>query len=306
MSHAIADFLSSCTVREPQTAGSLTVFGLQSAKPSPFDYATLDEALGEQTLTISEISEGGSVPTLKLVNNSRRRVFLLAGEQLIGAKQNRILNTSILVEAGAELPIPVSCVEQGRWSYESKTFGSAGTAAHGKLRSTLSRQVSRSYLACSAPVSDQGEVWSEVSRKMRTLGSRSPSMALSQAFEDHSAKLDDAKRQLECPDHCHGVVFVRNGAIVGADVFDQPGTLKRLWSKLLMAQLLDAFEEQNATTDIPEPAAVRRWLDSAGQAEAKPFRSPGLGEDVRLKGAAIAGAGLVVEKQPVHVQVFAD
>lgn len=306
MSHAVADILSTCTVAEPQTAGGLTVFGLKAVKPSSLDYATLDEALAEKSLTISELSEGGSVPTLKLVNNSKRRVFLLAGEQLIGAKQNRILNTSILVEAGAELPIPVSCVEQGRWSYKSKSFNSAGTAAHGKLRSKLSRQVSASYLSCSAPVSDQGEVWSEVSRKAITLDSPSPSMALSQVYDDHSERLSETASQLACPENCQGVVFVRNGAIVGADLFDQPATLKRLWSKLLMAQLLDVFEDKDSTAAIPEPAAVRRWLDSASQAEAKPFPSPGLGQDVRLTAPAIAGAGLVVEDQPVHVQVFAD
>jgi hypothetical protein len=39
------------------------------------------------------------------------------GEQLVGAKQNRILNMTVLVAAETEVTIPVSCVERGRWGY---------------------------------------------------------------------------------------------------------------------------------------------------------------------------------------------
>lgn len=306
MSNAITEFFTSCTIERPRTAGGLTVFGLRHARPSKLEYTTLDEALADQSVAITEISVGGSVPTLQLTNKSGRRLFLLAGEQLIGAKQNRILNTSLLIEVGAEMPIPVSCVEQGRWSYRSPKFESRGTAAHGKLRATLSRQVSESYLACAAPASNQAEVWNEVSRKSTTLGSRSPSMALSDVYDDHRASLDKSVAELECPADCAGVVFARNGQVVAADIFDQPTTLGKLWSKLIRAQLLDAIEEPNASAEVPEPAAVRRWLDSAATAEAKSFQSPALGEDVRLQGRDVVGAGLVVENQPVHVQVFAQ
>jgi hypothetical protein len=51
-------------------------------------------------------------------------VLILDGEELVGAKQNRIVNTTILVAAGAEIVIPVSCVEQGRWTYKSDAFSS--------------------------------------------------------------------------------------------------------------------------------------------------------------------------------------
>ena len=40
--------------------------------------------------------------------------------------------------------------------------------------------------------------------------------------------------------------------------------------------------------------------------KAEPFKSPGLGEDVRLEGPDLVGAGLVVEQTPVHVELFAE
>ena len=51
------------------------------------------------------------MPTLRVINGADRPVLLLDGEELVGAKQNRVLNTSVLVAKGARLDIPVSCVE---------------------------------------------------------------------------------------------------------------------------------------------------------------------------------------------------
>ena len=62
--------------------------------------------------------KGGSVPDLLVENRGDVRVLFLEGEELIGAKQNRILNTSVLVAAHTKVKIPVSCVERGRWGLQ--------------------------------------------------------------------------------------------------------------------------------------------------------------------------------------------
>jgi transposase len=46
-------------------------------------------------VTVQEVSEGGSVPDLLVENSGDTRVLFLEGEELVGAKQNRILNTSV-------------------------------------------------------------------------------------------------------------------------------------------------------------------------------------------------------------------
>ncbi len=55
---------------------------------------------------VTEVSEAGSVPFLQVANGADRPLLLLDGEELIGAKQNRILNTTVLVAARTEVTIP--------------------------------------------------------------------------------------------------------------------------------------------------------------------------------------------------------
>ena len=111
---------------EPLRHGPLTVIPL-TADPAPEpDWLTLGEA--GDAVVIEEVSHGGHVPTLVVTNTADRPVLLLDGEELVGAKQNRVLNTTVLVARGARLDIPVSCVEQGRWSYTSRRFAPGDTA----------------------------------------------------------------------------------------------------------------------------------------------------------------------------------
>ncbi len=68
-------------------------------------YLTLDQALAGG-LRIRETSESGSVPELAVENPLADRVLLYDGEELVGAKQNRILNVSVLVEANVDADDP--------------------------------------------------------------------------------------------------------------------------------------------------------------------------------------------------------
>ncbi len=303
MGQQLAERLQAVAVGEPVEAGGLQVFALRWDPGADINYLTLDEGLASGTLEVTELSEGGSVPTLKVHNKGESMAFLMAGEQLVGAKQNRVLNASILVAAQSELPIPVSCVEAGRWAYRSRSFASGGTGSHGKLRHLMHGHATRSYHDTGTPTSSQGEVWSEVSRKLSAMQSSSPSADLGQAYQDHSVRLGEVLDNLQAPEGAHGAVFAVGGHIAGVDLFDRPSTLAKLWPKLIRAYAIDALEEQAGEATVT-PEAVRQWLGTALAAKAQAFKSPGVGDDVRLEGDALVGAGLVVDDHPVHVELF--
>jgi hypothetical protein len=130
-------------VGDPVCHDALAVFPLFTEPHNGIPYVLSDEAIAAGTVTVTEVSEGGSVPNLLVDNQADILVLFLEGEEWRGAKQNRVLNTSVLVAAKSRTPIPVSCVEQGRWGYHSRHFAS-GSHSSSKLRHVLKKSVTRS------------------------------------------------------------------------------------------------------------------------------------------------------------------
>ena len=168
-------------VGTPLRHENLTVFPLFTTTTRPLDYLMADEAMAAGLVVVEEVTEGGSVPTLRATNRGESPVLFLEGEELRGAKQNRILNTSILVAARGRAAIPVSCVESGRWRYSSRHFSSSGARVHCRLRHTLRASVSRSLRSGMGHRSDQHAVWQEVDRLQSSLGTSSPTHALAES-----------------------------------------------------------------------------------------------------------------------------
>ena len=65
-------------------------------------YRVLDDALASGLVEIAEVSEQGSVPELRVVNRHPDPTLIVDGEELVGAKQNRVVNLTSLVDARSE------------------------------------------------------------------------------------------------------------------------------------------------------------------------------------------------------------
>ena len=124
MEPIINDYLLQLEFGELYQFENMAVVPLFSLIDDSPGYMVLQEALERQLIIISEVSQGGSVPELVVINKADMPVLVVDGEELIGAKQNRVLNTTTLLKKNSETVIPVSCVEEGRWSYVSRYFSS--------------------------------------------------------------------------------------------------------------------------------------------------------------------------------------
>jgi len=113
-------------------------------KAGNIKYLTLKEAMDKDLLEITELDDSWAVPELRVKNHAEIPVLILDDEELKGAKQNRIVNISILLKENFETIIPVSCVEQGRWSYTSRNFKDSDRIASYQLRNVKLTSVKRS------------------------------------------------------------------------------------------------------------------------------------------------------------------
>ncbi len=117
------------------------------------EYLTLDEAI-PLGFHVTELDAAGSVPELLAKNPLDSNVLLYDGEELLGAKQNRILNVTVLVPARSETKIPVSCVEEGRWHARSAHFAPSArtrTARRRFARRDRAASLPRPSIPASAP-----------------------------------------------------------------------------------------------------------------------------------------------------------
>ena len=78
-----------------QASGRITVVPLEGHLPGPV-YMTMSQALENGQLEVTELDGRASVPELLARNKATVHVLILDGEELIGAMQNRVLNTAVL------------------------------------------------------------------------------------------------------------------------------------------------------------------------------------------------------------------
>src|SRR6266487_2827878 len=151
----MSGLLSSVVWGKPQEFKNMAVVPLFTLFDRGPEYLTLGEAMGQGLVTVTEVSQQGSVPRLTVVNRAAKPVLLVDGEELVGANQNRVLNTTVLLAEKSEIIIPVSCTEQGRWTYASPHFGHSNHIMAATLRKMKSCQVTDSLKNSDGYAADQ-------------------------------------------------------------------------------------------------------------------------------------------------------
>jgi hypothetical protein len=206
------------------------------------DYVLLDAALATGEFKIEEISDAGFVPLLKAQNDLSSSVFLLDGDEIVGAKQNRIFNLSMTIPPNSVTEIPVSCVEQGRWNSRSKRFSSSGRTQFSIARKSRMQSVTDS-LAGSRACSDQGEVWHTIHEKMLRMKSLSSTAAMADIFEQRTERLNQYAAALQPIQNAGSGRFLRSATASRAWRFlIRASTFCSVSDKVIRGYALDAEE----------------------------------------------------------------
>ncbi len=300
-------------VLPPIESGGLLLFPvIQAGKTPPSPFLTLDEGIKSGAVEVTEAGRvrglvrprpsqghlddgvahpvpqpqfyrGDQVNTLVLVNNSDRPLLLLAGEIITGGKQDRVIAKDRIVPPGSDpIDLNVFCIEPGRWTEATATFGASAKSP------AMSFMVQPSVREQAMVNKDQQAVWNSVHGSIAAalkaspapgLASNQPSPAelgttsYARAMQSTAvqAKVDEAaapvmksrEQVLEKlrEQHAIGVVVAVRGEIVWADIFSDTDLLARYWTKLVRSYAAEslAFGE---THPAPSQADAQHFLDA--------------------------------------------
>lgn len=300
-----ATLIAGLRLGERQVAGPLAVFPLfvgddgdEAGGPR---YVTLRQALAGGHAVITEVSEGGSVPELRVVNKSDSRILVLDGEELRGAKQNRVLTTSILIGKQASLVVPVSCTEHGRWSYASREFSESEVVAERRVRYAMKDSTSAALRAGAGFRADQGRVWREVDALHARQQTHSDTGAMRDAYEGRKGDLDAVIAAFPLLGDQAGMLVLHGSKVVGLDLVSRAPQYAELHEKLLRSYAFEALVQGGEPGDR---AVADAFLERIADLPGRRFKSPGLGWDVRFEGDGLLGSALVYRGRAVHAAFF--
>ena len=306
MLNIIEATLNEVKLGDPQHYRNMSVFPLLFSGKSKLEYLMLGKALNEGIIMITEISENGSVPELKLINMSETYILLLDGEELEGAKQNRVLNTTLLVPPKSELKVPVSCTEQGRWNQVSAAFQHSGKFLFKRARENKMSSVHQSLKYGQGYQSNQEEVWNDISQLQSKRSIHSPTSAMKDIYDKEKGNLDDFLKAFPLIEGQCGIIVGLGGQVVGLEYLSSSERYLDVHRQLIESYTMDALVENlsGEKTELTLEES-QRFLEQIWSASQETFRSAAAGTDVRLESEHLVGSGLVEGEELIHLSAFA-
>ena len=296
--------LSQVSIGFPIRIGNLTMFPLETELNDKKNYLDFSEQVNLGTVEVTEVDESGSVPTLFVENKNEDAVFILDGDHLVGAKQDRIVNLSILVPPLSKTEIPVSCVEQGRWSYTTEHFFSEGKMHFNRGRRSRQRSVSEAMARRRSRRANQSEVWGDISEKERLMNAPSETSSMRDMYSRFDDDLSFIKEGMKPSPGQVGALFSINRRIIGFDIFRNTDLLEKHLKKIVESIAIDAIEKGRKFGLPASRKEVKSFIDEFSSLEQTKYPALGLGEDVRAYSERLTACALVHEDKAVHGSGF--
>lgn len=290
-------------VKEGLFGRNLTIFPLQGDHFEEEDFITLDEGFSNKVVDVEELSQS-QVNSVRLINRGSSMLFVLDGEEIRGALQNRVFNTTVILDPMMEEVVPVSCVEQGRW-HGSARFEGSTACSNPTVRATLNLSVTKNVRERKGFRSDQSAVWRSVSTTLKTANVHSETMSLSSAFMNLNNNLDEFVKECEELKKYNGFLVAAGSDIVGMDYFYNQNLYNKMFEKVLKSYALEAMVRAGSQRGNVTRKKVDNFLKKIFESEVSHHKGVGKGKEYRILEGHITGKLTLLKEKPVHLSAFA-
>lgn len=308
----VMTYFSKIKYDKPILTDGLTVVPLLFDEATDCGYVTGKKALEDKTLVIQEIGEGAQVSRLRATNRGSKPVMLISGEGLKGAKQDRIVNVTVIINVNETVDVPVSCVERGRWSYDDAAaeFTSANFATNeirDAVRTNVNRKINEGVESFD---SDQGVVWDKVSKVSENYCVASETENLNEVFKSRESEIDEIVNKIKYVKNAVGIALFLNGEKLSVDLFQHPDLMKENWNDLIRSAVMDLeAQPKKAPKKKRKKADLGLEIDTFLEeiiAEASDLKeNPGTGQYMVSRNAKLEAGTLIDGRSVAHLSGFA-
>ncbi len=299
MTNTLAQLLSETGLGEEQTSRNLTLVPLMATWTGQ-GILPMSVAMAHDGFAIKEMEDGASVSEVRVANGLQQRVLLMEGEEMLGALQNRVVNSTILIAPNSETVIPVSCSEQGRWQEASEEFSDSGVMAPPSIRAIKAESVDRSLRSEGSRESDQGAVWDAIDEVASRAGTQRTTGAMRDVYSGRDEEIEALAEPFSVAEGQVGCVALINGNAVGLDCVSSPEVLRGLFHKLVRGYALEALLAPEAEGYYHGLSEAKKLLADCGECEDIRFDGVSLGMEHRYRGPDLTGSALLHEGQLIH------
>jgi hypothetical protein len=280
----------------------IAVLQFRTEDADTLDYISGKSAIDNQFIKVEEVSEGGSINNLKLHNNSEKFVFFFDGDILVGAKQNRILNTSVLISPKVSTSIPVSCVERGRWSYRTRHFGKSDFTAPYAFRKSKHESMKNSMKHDSYQA-DQGKVWKEVSDYSMKMECHSVTDDFDEIMMKKRKSVEESFKGFTPDADANGLAIFREGKIILMEIFNRRDIYSEYFPQIVRSTGFDFYMSKDNDGKIDREKAVEKLSKRFEKISAEKFHqrpSVGAGTEKRYDTDKFECFELMLDGKTVH------
>ena len=288
-------------VSEPVEKNNITTFFLSSIEKNNNKYLSFSEAIAKNQVQISEVNKEGLLTKLSVSNKSSDNIIILNGELIIGTqiRQDRIVDSTVLIPGHATVLINTFCGEQYRWSprlsnkistSESLYFSSGRANNAADINTKLSKQC---------------RIWSEISEKISDFNVKSFTNSVDQIYKKKKVDVEEIVNFFKIPSEAVGVALGINHQLVNIDIFSNNCMLQIYLPKIIRSIALDSFKKISKKSYLKKKDVHRflRQIHQANKQKRKVVEGT-LGEELQFNSESVAGSILYHKEQTVHFSAF--
>ena len=288
-------------VSKPVEKNNITTFFLSSIEKNNNKYLSFSEAIAKNQVQISEVNKEGLLTKLSVSNKSSDNIIILNGELIIGTqiRQDRIVDSTVLIPGYATVLINTFCGEQYRWSPKLSNKISTPESLY------FSSGRANNAADTNTKLSKQCRIWSEISEKISDFNVKSFTNSVDQIYKKKKVNVEEIVNFFKIPSEAVGVALGINNQLVNIDIFSNNCMLQIYLPKIIRSIALDSFKKISKKSYLKKKDVHRflRQIHQANKQKRKVVEGT-LGEELQFNSESVAGSILYHKEQTAHFSAF--